>query len=262
MESDTTELSPDEIIHIITTTVQPTLYDTYPSPDGKWRAEVTLYNEDCIPSSAGGLSENGYDQLTLVNLEDGSQEIADSQLINCGGMGGYGFAGLFWSSNSRYFYYTNARAGGPGDGCGYPSQSILRLEAVTLKSEALGGGPRSPDATKFATWMVKEILVWDIDQGDIAHLPVLIPNAPWSGIAWSPDGKSLAYLQLETGCPFGKSYLVHANIATGEQTLLKESDKPTFIDVKWDNPGQLTLFDENHTKWLYDLSAGTLEQAP
>ncbi len=94
---------------------QPRLYNSFPSPDGVWRTDVLIY--DCVKTFGGyeaGGYENAYDQLRLINLVTGDDKLADEQLQYCGGIGAYGLEGLFWSSNSRYFYYITAREGVPG----------------------------------------------------------------------------------------------------------------------------------------------------
>lgn len=71
---------------------------------------------DCVP--VGAVEENAYEQLKLIQIDNSVAKIVDNQLRSCGGLGAFGLAGLFWSPNSSYFYYTNAREGVP-DGCGY-----------------------------------------------------------------------------------------------------------------------------------------------
>ena len=51
--------------------------------------------------------------LRLARAGAGASAQVDSQLINCGGLGAYGFEGLCWSPDSRYFYYDTAREGVP-----------------------------------------------------------------------------------------------------------------------------------------------------
>jgi hypothetical protein len=75
----------------------------YASPDGAWR--VVLANFACTP--VGEQDIYAYETVSLV-ATDGAAAVVDSQLINCGGLGAYGFDGLFWSADSRYFYYTTA----------------------------------------------------------------------------------------------------------------------------------------------------------
>ena len=53
----------------------------------------------------------------------------DSQLINCGGLGAYGFRGLCWSPDSSYFYYDMAREGVP-DGSGSWAPPIRQLDVA------------------------------------------------------------------------------------------------------------------------------------
>jgi len=93
-----------DIIETVTAFRQPRIYATYPSSDGQWRMEVVIF--DCVP--VGETDEAAYEQLKLIRASDGVEQIVDTQLIYCGGLGAYGFKGLFWSPNSHYFYYTGA----------------------------------------------------------------------------------------------------------------------------------------------------------
>jgi hypothetical protein len=159
---------------------------------------------------------------------------------------------LFWSLNSSYFYYTNAREGWPG-GCGYWERPVIRLDVSNLDLEFLGRGPRSPDGTKLATWQGHELVVWDTDSGEIARIAA-IAEAMTGPVAWSPSSQSLVYVQFESYCPLsGKSYVVHLDLLDFAQTLLLESENPTFGSMSWNVPDKLTLFDENGKQWVYSF---------
>lgn len=90
------------------------LQSSYSSPDGKWRAEIRTYA--CTELTQE--EEYGLHILRIINTQDGSEREAARQLLNCGGLGAAGLGGWFWSTNSRFFYYTDASTGVP-DGCGY-----------------------------------------------------------------------------------------------------------------------------------------------
>jgi len=104
---------------------------SYPSPDQKWRADVVVYNE-CTQTMA---DTNSYEVLKLIDLSNGSEKIIENELINCGGIGASGLDGLFWSANSRYFYYTDAAVGVPDGGCLNWQRPITRLDVTTLKTD-------------------------------------------------------------------------------------------------------------------------------
>ena len=237
---------------------KPRVYSSLLSPDSKWRAEVVIY--DCVP--VGSADENAYEQLKLIQVGNGVTKIADSQLQSCGGLGAFGLAGLFWSPNSRYFYYTNAREGVP-DGCGYWKRPIIRLDVINLKLEHLGGGPRSPDGTELATWQRQELVIWDINEGEIARIPAAASDAETGPITWSSDGQALVYVQFASYCPLsGKSYVVRLDLPELKQTLLLESETPSFGNATWDVPNELRLFDENGKEWRYNFATKELKQAP
>ena len=85
------------------------LTQTFTSPDGVWQAEIAMYG--CVASGSGGEANGEYAFEALFLTRTGAETLAqvDSQLINCGGLGAYGFQGLCWSADSRYFYYDMAR---------------------------------------------------------------------------------------------------------------------------------------------------------
>jgi hypothetical protein len=102
------------------------LTETFPSPDGQWQAETVVYG--CVETDEE--TEHAYELLRFAASSAGEWRQVDSQLINCGGLGAYGLAGLCWSRDSRYFYYTPARQGVP-DGAGEWSRPVWQLEAAT-----------------------------------------------------------------------------------------------------------------------------------
>ena len=87
------------------------LTQTFTSPDGVWQAEIAMYG--CVASGIGGEANGEYAFEALFLTRTGAETLAqvDSQLINCGGLGAYGFQGLCWSADSRYFYYDMGRGG-------------------------------------------------------------------------------------------------------------------------------------------------------
>jgi Tol biopolymer transport system component len=215
---------------------------------------------DCVP--VGEADEFAYEQLNLIQTDDNSVVGADSQVQSCGGLGAFGLAGLFWSADSQYFYYTNAREGVP-DGCGYWSPPFLRLDVSNPAPEYLGGGTLSADGTKLATWQDHELVVWDIDGGEMARLPATMPESEIGPVTWSPDGQSLVYVQVESHCPLsGMSSVVLVDLPELRQTLLLESETPTFGNAVWNDPDVLHLNDENGDEWRYTFSTDVLQRSP
>jgi uncharacterized Zn-binding protein involved in type VI secretion len=113
----------------------------------RWR--VVLANFACTP--VGEQDIYAYETVSLV-ATDGAAAVVDSQLINCGGLGAYGFDGLFWSADSRYFYYTTAREGVP-DGCGDWQPPLRRVNVAANASKDVSGTDPSPDAAALAAWL-------------------------------------------------------------------------------------------------------------
>jgi hypothetical protein len=247
------------IVKAVIGTSQPRRYTAYLSPDQKWRTEIIIY--DCVQLDGG--DKNAYEQLKLIQMSNGTEQVIDSQLQYCSGIGAYGLGGLFWSPNSRYFYYTDAREGVPDGGCWHWERSIYQLDVVTQKTVLLGGGPLSRDKTRLAIWQAEDLVIWDLDKGELGRVAAAIPGVMIGPISWSPDSQSLAYLQAESpsGClPSDKSYLIRFDISNLEQNILLESETPIFINLIWDIPNRIKLTDEQGKKWQYNLVTKELKQ--
>ena len=265
--------TPDEVatLHAIETasiqtlisTVQPEVLDEYPSPDGKWRVEVIRY--DCIHyTNKDYKAIIAYEQLKLISLSDGTETFVDEQPQACDGIGMAGFGGLYWSLNNRYFYYTDSREGYP-ETCGnYAMPAIYRLDTRAAETMMVGGGLVSPDQTKLAMWERNEIVIWDLDQGEVARVQSL-ERVRFNGeISWSPDGKSVVYLQTEWDCApdYGKTYLTRLDLADMSQELLLEHEAPGFGRVSWETMNRLTLWDGDNEEWRYNFATKELLAIP
>ena len=102
-------------------------------------------------------------------------------------------------------------------------------------------------------------MVWDVNQGEIAHTQAAVPDAMPGPIAWAPDSQALVYLQTTSDCPLlGKSYVVRLDLPGLKPTLLLESETPSFGGVTWDTPDRISLFDETSKRWEFNLATGVL----
>lgn len=236
------------------------VHSSFPSPDGQWRAEVVIY--DCVQLQ-GNIDTNAVERLKLIGINNETETNIESVLLACGGVGAGGLGGLLWSPNNRYFYYTDAREGYPDGGCGYWARPIKRVNVESQKVEAIGGGHISPDKRKLAFWQDKELVIWDLDEGEMARVPATMPEAFGSQIAWSPDSQSLVYLQTELDCvPSGYSYVTRLDLSGMVQTLLLESKEPSFRWLAWDAPYRISLVDYQGDTWRYSLVSQELTRVP
>jgi hypothetical protein len=240
----------------------PRMEASFLSADRKWRGEVILY--DCVQADTRENADtNSVEILRLIRVNDQREMIVERDLYNCGGVGAYGLAGLFWSSNNQYFYFTDAAKSAPDGLCGYWARPIKRVNVDNGEVESLDGGSLSPDKTKLAFWRDNEIVIWSLNEGEIAHIPGLVPETFNNEIAWSPDGKSLVYLQTELDCfPFGKSYITRLDLSGMKQSLLFESETPSFNWLTWDAPYRISLVDDKGTMWRYNLVSQELRPVP
>lgn len=237
---------------------QPRILARYPSPDGSVEGQVLIY--DCTTIIEG--QENALDVLRIVSMEN--QEVVqevDSQLQYCGALGGFGLGGLFWSPSGRYFYYTDAREGQP-DGCGYWVRPISRFDREDGTTQDLGAGPQSSDGSRLATWQGGDLVVWEIDGGELGRVAAAIPEQALGPIAWSPDDQYLVYLQADQFCSPNQSTLVRVNVADMSSEVLLASEAPAFQDVAWYGPDQLVLADGQGGRKFFEPATGELTDSP
>lgn len=249
--------SAEQIVATITAGSVPEVEGTYPSPDGRWRAQVLIY--PCV--TVGGTDELAYEVVSLRDNQDGLERIVDSQLQYCGGLGAYGFEGRFWSTGSRFLYYTDAREGVP-DGCGYWMPPLLRVDTDDWTVEELGAGPLSPDREMIATWRGDELAIWQTEGDRIAAVRQPVPGAIPGPIAWSPDARSIIFLLSADYCPLGETYVGRVDLVDMAPVVLLSSQAPSFADVQWDSPNRISLADEQNNKWTYDFATGQLRRVP
>ena len=241
------------IVATIVALEQPKISISSRSPNGEWRADLTVY--DC--TKVGDGDEVAYDQINMVHLTDMSAVVVDFQVKSCEGFGARGLGPEFWSNNSRYFYYTTAIAGRP-DGCGYWQHPIYRFDVTSQTKEFIGAGTLSHDESKLAVWQHENLVVWDVNDGELMRIPGLaeVEKGP---IAWGPESQTLVYLQFDSYCPLsGKSYVGYIDLSTGENTILLESEDPTFGDVHWVDIDKFALVDADRKEYTYDLETRQL----
>lgn len=132
----TPDAATQEIVAAVMAGAQP-ITETFAAPDAQWQVEIVIYG--CVET--GDEAVYAYELLRFAAAGADEWRQADSQLINCGGLGAYGFQAICWSPDGRYFYYTTAREGVP-DGnsdwsppvwqLGPDSGTIRELGAVAL----------------------------------------------------------------------------------------------------------------------------------
>jgi hypothetical protein len=257
-----TPTATSDIASTVVALTSPRIHSFFASADQKWRVEVVVH--DCVKVHPGENADaNAVEMLKLIQISNQTEKIIETQLLNCGGVGAGGLGGLFWSPSSQYFYYTDAREGLPDGICGYWARPIKRVNVNTQKVELVGAGHLSPDKTKLAFWQDNEIVIWSLDEGEIARVPATRSEAFKNQIAWSPDSQSLIYLQTELDCyPFGKSYVTRLDLSGLTQTLLLELETPSFSWLTWDAPYRISLVDDQGNQWRYNLVSKELRRVP
>ncbi len=253
-----THFTQTAITNELQATVTPQIFQSFPSPDGRWLAQVIQYR--CTQVLPGLEYKHSYEKLKVGDW------IVGAQLIYCGGMGAYGFGGLFWSADSRFFYYTEARDGWP-DG-GYPwVRPISRFDTTTGQSETLTYAVYSPDKSKLAGGQSADLVVWDVNSDQVVRFRGQSSKAEQiSWVAWSADGLELVYLtqevcQQSSPCP---TRVIRVNLEEQSQVQLLGVTDPPMMHLDWDQPGRLTLYpaDFSPGHWEYEFANGRLSYIP
>ena len=248
-----------DLAAILVATVEPTLFGSYPSPDGFWRVEVIIY--DCTPIDPEQPRGNSLEQLFLVSALDSGRVLLDSELLHCEGLGAAGLEGLFWSATSSFFYYTRARQGVP-DGCGFWQRPMDRINVSDKSTQFVGAGPVSPSGDLIVTWVDHDLTLWNLDGPRVASVTHPLPKAIPGPIAWSPTGEAVAFLLSEDYCPLGLTHLVTMDIDGLNPQVLISSSSPSFAGLAWEAPNHIVLQDEEGGRWSYNPIMGTLLPNP
>jgi hypothetical protein len=236
---------------------RPERLETHVAPDGHWQAEVVRY--DCVEVSGWG--RMAYEELRLLDLDTGVAHVADTQLLNCEGLGAFGLGGRFWSPDSGTFYYTTAREGMPDGLCFFWSPPLVALDVASGRRQTLRDGPLSPNGELLAATLPAEgdVVIWNPNRGEVLRVTALVPGAELGPIVWSPGGHALVYLQAEPGCsPQARSWLVRVDMADLAQDVLLES-AAQYTAVRWDVPDEITLTSADSIEWRYSLKDGTIQ---
>ena len=250
-------LTSTAILREIKATVTPRVFQSVASPDGKWLAQVTQY--DCAQIAPAPDAPIAYEVLTV------SSWTVETQFLTCGGMGAAGLGGLFWSADSRFFYYTTAREGWP-DG-GYPwIRPVSRFDTTTGRSETLDVAVFSPDRQQIAGAQSVDLVVWEVESDTVTRFPNPSGDSDWiNWVSWSSDGHELVYLvqtncQDQYPCP---SRLMLVNLDAQAQSQLLGKSDPPMLQADWEQPDTIRLLGADFASiWKYDLTNGQLSPAP
>ena len=234
---------------------------SYDAPNKHWRVEITQSGCVVVDNANG---QTAYERLTLSDLLSGqSAQLVEDQLRFCEGLGAIGLGGLFWSADSRYFYYTTAREGQPDGGCLGWYRPATRLEVTTGERVDLVQGPASPAGGWEAGLAGQTLVVWNRQTGEVIRATIEAAGQRAGAVAWAPDGHALVYLVWEADCvpAAGQTSLVRFDLGSRQQSLLLTGRQVAgFASVIWDAPNRVRLFTMDHHEWRFNLVTGALSQ--
>ena len=246
---------------VLTANPTPQLADAYLSPNQRWRAQLREYDCYWFGELQGKLK---VEQLILTDLSTGQSRLVEDQLELCdSGLGAHGLAGLYWSRDSRYFYYTDAREGLPDGGCLGWYRPATRLEVTTGERVDLVQGPASPAGNWMAGLAGQVLVVWNRQTGEVIRAAIEAAGQRAGAVAWAPDGRALVYLAWDTDCvpAAGQTSLVRFDLDSRQQSLLLTGRQVAgFASVIWDAPNRVRLFTMDNHEWRFNLVTGVLSQ--
>jgi len=237
------------------------------SPDQSWRVEIVRY--ECTLISEVGDELAGvpiaYEQLLLTG-PDGEETPVAEQRQFCGGLGAAGINGLFWSPDGKYFYFDMAREGVPD---GLPCSNWFtwksRLNIETLEVEVLSGrglpgkGSLSPDGSSLLLVGEPDLILWDLNQGEVGRSVHPYPELSVKSIAFSADDNRVVYV-LRDDCiqPGADSLVVVLNFADLTHTIVLESSAPSILQATWESDDSISLVDFDGKSYELSLSTGEI----
>ena len=114
----------------------------------------------------------------------------------------------------------------------------------------------SPDGSLLAISRPSGIVLWQVDQGEIGRSPLVVPDVGLGALAWSPDSRALAYLQVGGDCTIeGKTQIARLTLDGLQTDLLLESESPACGGLKWPVSAYLELVDVDGGRWRLHLAS-------
>jgi hypothetical protein len=230
------------------------LLDARLSSGGDRRAE--LVRHDCWSFNQD--PELAYEAIYLVDLNDNSKRLVADQIQYCGGIGASGLGIVYWTTDDRYLYYTDAAQGVPdGDATAwYPT--LYRHDLHSGEIANMRWGPLAPDGRTMVyadPWQLT-LHLWDLERGEIVRLPPLNinsgqPGAAVYGFTWSPDGRSLVYIEAESVyAPVGKSWILHLDLTDLSHRVVLTAENSVLCCVEWRPPDQIHYLENYEPRQL------------
>lgn len=191
------------------------------SPDGKQRVQVTVY-----PCTNIDDVERSYERLEMVDVSTNEIQVVREQLINCGGLGAFGFDIVHWSPDSSYLYFTEEREGYP-DGLAIPWFPYLqRVHVQDERVDSLGQALISPSGTWIVLWDQTQISLLSVEGAlsDTIHFPLLPGNMRMYSLLWLPNSSGVIYIQVDALLDPTHSTVTYLDLNLMQQTLLHNSN--------------------------------------
>lgn len=239
----------------------------YFSPNQLWHAEIVV----ALPAEG---DESYYTALSLADVQNGLTWTPVAEWRNYG-LGYTTPRIVYWSTDGRYLYFTNAPH---PDGCAlFTNASDLQQVDLTdgtvrevLPAESMSVVAVAPDGT-IAMVRQKTIALTTLDNvGNLdkvgndetveIHLDFEDGNLQLGNLVWSPDSRQLAFTVAFAPCqPPAWRHAIYLLERTSESVQqVMSPDEGRMQLVEWVDETQLLLADIDGQQWLLDLQDGQL----
>jgi hypothetical protein len=182
------------------------------------RAQVTVY--PCVDI---GEQEASYERLELIDMATAETQFVAEQVINCGGLGGFGLWVQRWAPNADFLYYTDAREGAPDGLVVDWVPPLYRVRLDELQIERLGQARFSPDGQWLASWTQAQIGITAADSTESTDFTLMPADLLIVQVQWLPDSSGIMYVQADAPFAASRSAVTHIDLATMEQNLLLDT---------------------------------------
>lgn len=212
------EPTPDPLIAAVMQASEPVVLQTFDIGSSSYSATVTVY-----PCVEIGSQELSYERLDVINRATNETTLVAEQLINCGGLGGFGLSVIHWSENGEFLYYTDAREGVPDGLVTRWVAPIYRVQLTDLQIERFGFARFSFNRQQLLAWTETDITVISTNDATETVYPVQPANLTLIDVMWLPDASGILYIQSDSPIAGSRSTVTHIDLETGEQTVLLDT---------------------------------------
>lgn len=211
--------SDEEIMAQIMEATAPIVIESIVSNNALFTAEVVAYPCTLFSDT---LSEYSLEFLSIQNAETSETIWQTQQLINCGGLGTYGFDPIRWVDN--YLYYSTDREGSVHGFAINWTPPLFRYDVSNLSdtSESLGFALISPLGRYLVSWQEQTVSIGEANSPDNVSIELENDTLGITNVLWLPDESGVLVIQADASpqFQFTQSLVTYVERETMEQSQL------------------------------------------